>query len=78
MAKHRSFVYMTIEWDDVASNDPRKWDWDAIVSNDGSGDRVTNVGTYRILQSMTDDGVRDLMDEVTTVAGDIISDYQPE
>ena len=78
MARQRTLVYMTIEWDDALSTDPRKWDWDAMISEDDSGDRVTNTGSYRIVSSMTDDGVREMMDAITQIAGDMISDRVSE
>jgi len=78
MARQRTLVYMTIDWDDATTPDPRKWDWNALVNNGDGDETVTNIGTYRIAEQMTEDGVQELMDEITTIAGDVISDYHQE
>lgn len=75
MALQRTFVYMVVEWDDATTCDPRKWDWNGIVAEDGNGETVTEIGTFRIVERMTSDSVQELMDDVTQVAGDKIGDY---
>jgi hypothetical protein len=70
MSKHRTVVSMIVEWDSNATSDPRKWDWNAIVSDDGDA-MVTHVGTRRLPEAMTphdDDCLMRGIDDATVQA----------
>lgn len=66
---------MIVEWDSNATSDPRKWDWNAIVSDDGDA-MVTHVGTRRLDVATTADDDDDLMRGIDSAIMRLIEEIQ--
>lgn len=72
MSKQRTLVTMIVEWNNAATPDPHKWDWNAIVADASNGEQVKMVSTHRLDESMDDDDERTLMESLDAEAYDMI------
>lgn len=72
--RKRTLVYMVVEWDDSHTCDPRSWDWEAMIHENGNGERVLTQGTLPVARSMTEHDVNDLMETIRETSHQIVTD----